>query len=110
MGIVPVSAGVAIIVWVLRLHFVSGAEGWELEMTRRYLATRGPFRFTRNPMYVATIAIWFGWAVFYVSAAVLAGLVAICAAATFAIVQFEERRLEERLGDAYCEYQRRVPR
>jgi hypothetical protein len=30
-------------------------------MTPSYLLVRGPYRFTRNPMYVAAIAIWFGF-------------------------------------------------
>jgi hypothetical protein len=66
-----------IIVWALGLHFVSAEQGWELEMTPSYLPVRGPYHFTRNPMYVAAIAIWFGWTVLYGSAAVLVGLAAI---------------------------------
>jgi len=98
IAILPVSAGLAIIVWALGLHFVSAEQGWELEMTPSYLLVRGPYRFTRNPMYVAAIAIWFGWTVFYGSALVLVGLAVIWAAVEFAVVPFEERRLELRIG------------
>ncbi len=110
IGILSVSAGLAIIVWALGLHFVSAEQGWELEMTPSYLLVRGPYRFTRNPMYIAAIAIWFGWTVFYGSAAVLVGLAAIWTAVEFAVVPFEERRLEQRWGDPYREYRRQVPR
>jgi len=79
-------------------------------MTPSYLLVRGPYRFTRNPMYVAAIAIWLGWTVFYGSAAVLEGLAAIWTAVKFAVVPFEEHRLEERWGEAYREYRRQVPR
>ena len=110
IGILPVGAGLAIIVWALSLHFVSAEQGWELEMTPSYLLVRGPYRFTRNPMYVAAIAIWLGWTMFYGSALVLGGLAAIWAAVEFAVVPFEEHRLEQRWGDAYREYRRQVPR
>ncbi len=79
-------------------------------MTPSYLLVRGPYRFTRNPTYEAAIAIWFGWTVFYGSAAVLVGLAAIWTAVEFAVVPFEERRLEQRWGGAYREYRRQVPR
>jgi hypothetical protein len=55
------------------LHFVSAEQGWELEMKPSYLLVRRLYGFTRNPMYVAAIARWFGWTVFYGSAAVLVG-------------------------------------
>ena len=110
IGILPIGAGLATIVWALSLHFVSAEQGWELEMTPSYLLVRGPYRFTRNPTYEAAIAIWFGWTVFYGSAAVLVGLAAIWTAVEFAVVPFEERRLEQRWGGAYREYRRQVPR
>ena len=109
-GIPFVVVGFAIIVWALRLHFVSAEQGWDVEMTPRYLLLRGPYRFTRNPMYLAALAIWLGWTVFYGSAAVLAALAAIWTLVEFAIVPLEERRLEQRWGNAYLEYCRQVPR
>jgi protein-S-isoprenylcysteine O-methyltransferase Ste14 len=48
--------------------------------------------------------------VFYGSAAVLVGLAATWTAVEFAVVPFEEHRLEERWGEAYREYRRQVPR
>jgi protein-S-isoprenylcysteine O-methyltransferase Ste14 len=110
IGFLPIGAGLATIVWALSLHFVSAERGWELEMTPSYLLVRGPYRFTRNPMYVAAFAIWFGWTVFYGSALVLAALAVILIAMEFAVVPFEEHRLEQRWGDAYREYRRQVPR
>ena len=40
----------------------------------------------------------------------LVGLAVIWAAVEFAVVPFEERRLEQRWGDTYREYRRQVPR
>ena len=110
VGIIAVAAGFAVIAWSLALHFVSAKQGWRVELTPRYLLTRGPFRFTRNPMYVAAIAIWSGWALLFGSPLVLVALTVIWMAAVFVLVPWEERRLEQRFGDAYREYCRTVPR
>jgi protein-S-isoprenylcysteine O-methyltransferase Ste14 len=110
VGIVPVCAGLAIILWALSLHFISAEHGWEIEMTPRYLLVRGPYHFTRNPMYVAALAIWFGWTVFYGSVALLLTLACMWTVLEFAVIPFEERRLEQRWGSAYLDYRQRVPR
>ncbi len=107
--------GVALIVWSWGLHFVQAPKGWPLkqiltEMVPGYLLVRGPYRFTRNPMYLAVCVIWLGWTLFYGSIAVLIGLIALCALFAFIIVPFEERRLEARFGDAYKRYKKAVPR
>lgn len=44
-----------------------------LGLTPSYLLMRGPYRFTRNPMYVAELGLWLGWTIFFGSPAVLIG-------------------------------------
>jgi protein-S-isoprenylcysteine O-methyltransferase Ste14 len=39
-----------------------------------YLLTNGPYRLSRNPVYVGGTAIWGGWAILLGSALVVAGL------------------------------------
>jgi protein-S-isoprenylcysteine O-methyltransferase Ste14 len=74
------------------------------------LVAAGPFAFVRNPLYLGNIALWAGFAI----AAQLAWLapifVVLLGLEYHAIVRWEERLLEERLGDAYREYAARVPR
>jgi hypothetical protein len=60
-------------------------------------------------MYAGEVTVWSGWALFYASPAVWAGLVVVSAA--FAtIVPCEERRLLERFGEDYRAYLADVPR
>jgi steroid 5-alpha reductase family enzyme len=60
-------------------------------------------------MYAGEVTVWAGWALFYASPAVWAGLVVVSAA--FAtIVPWEERRLLERFGEDYRAYLADVPR
>ncbi len=70
----------------------------------------GIYGVTRNPMYVGMLLTLVGWAVLLQNV-VAFGVVGLWAAV---ITQFqirpEERILEERFGEAYLDYRRRVPR
>ena len=74
-----------------------------------FLLTRGPYAYSRNPMYVSELALWLGWAVFYGNISVFIGFVIL-----FAVLvpgaRYEERVLEARFSDAYRAYRGRVPR
>ncbi len=60
-------------------------------------------------MYLGEAVVWLGWALFYGSLAVWAGLAIMCAA--FAgIARWEELRLLERFGDDYRAYLAEVVR
>jgi len=71
---------------------------------------RGPYQFTRNPMYLSGMAIWLGWVIFYGSVAVLVGFVVVWMSVAFLVVPWEERKLEARIGEAYLRYKNTVPR
>jgi protein-S-isoprenylcysteine O-methyltransferase Ste14 len=71
---------------------------------------RGPYTFTRNPMYVAELGIWLGWALFFGSIGVLAAAVVLWAIVKFVIVPREERTLERAFGQTYVQYKNRTRR
>ena len=74
------------------------------------LVSTGPFASVRNPLYLGNIALWVGFAL-SARLAWLAPIVAIVLFAEYhAIVRWEEALLEARVGQAYGEYARRVPR
>lgn len=70
----------------------------------------GLYGVTRNPMYVGMMLILFGLAVHLqnIPAFLVVGL--FIAAVTQFQIRPEERVLEERFGEAYLDYRRRVPR
>jgi protein-S-isoprenylcysteine O-methyltransferase Ste14 len=112
-GLAGVAAGAVTLVWLVALAL---ARVHELpprvslaERTPPYLFTGGPYRRTRNPMYLAFLAIWLGWAVWYGSPVLLAGLPALWLHVA-SRVRHEERDLEVRFGEAYLRYKRTVPR
>lgn len=74
------------------------------------LVTDGPFRFSRNPMYLGFLLLLFGIAGVMSSATPFVGPVLFAAAAAFWYVPFEERAMRAKFGEAYEAYARKVRR
>jgi len=73
------------------------------------LIASGPYRYSRNPQYVGTVAVLVGYATLSNSA--LALIAAVMASAWFvALPCAEEPWLRDRFGQAFEEYAARVPR
>jgi len=74
------------------------------------LITSGPYRFSRNPLYLSTallyagLALWFGliWSLLLLAAALTA--------VRFYVIAKEESYLERRFGREYLDYKTRVRR
>ena len=112
LGLIPIAAGTALLIWI----FASGpACARELLVPRMqrlgppFLMTTGPYAYTRNPGYVAELALWLGWAILFGSLVVLLGLV-VLTVVIILLVPWEERGLERQFGETYRQYQARVPR
>jgi protein-S-isoprenylcysteine O-methyltransferase Ste14 len=106
-GLALTAAGELIRLWAVRhIGTVSRTRSERLGP----LVTAGPFAFTRNPLYIGNIALWTGFAL-VARLLWLAPIVVVLLAAEYhAIVRWEERLLESRLGGAYRDYAARVPR
>ncbi len=74
------------------------------------LINGGPFRFTRNPLYLGLCLVYAGIAVASDSVWVLALLIPIVLITQFAIIPREERYMERQFGGEYLEYKGRVRR
>ncbi len=96
-------------VWSVALFRRSGEHANPWKPTAG-IVERGPYRFTRNPMYLQMVLACIGFAVLLANVWVLA-LTPVCAWALqrFAILP-EEAYLEAKFGDAYRDYMRRVRR
>ena len=112
LGLVPVAVGVLGLLWLTVNGYAQYAqvpERVELNWEPKILMTRGPYAYSRHPMYLTELALWLGWAVMYGSIIVLAGLVALCVVVSI-LAPREERALEAKFGEAYRQYRARVPR
>jgi protein-S-isoprenylcysteine O-methyltransferase Ste14 len=110
LGLAISGGGVFLLLWCTSLHIRSYSNLSPTDSFPPSLLVNGPYRFSRNPMYVADIAIWLGWSLFYGSTLVL--LATFCFAGLLALVRVpsEERQLLERFGDEYQLYKTSVAR
>jgi protein-S-isoprenylcysteine O-methyltransferase Ste14 len=74
------------------------------------LVLEGPYKLTRNPMYLMMVLVCVGFAVILVSAWVLL-LTPLCGMILYlTAIRHEEVYLEKKFGDSYRRYQDRVRR
>lgn len=74
------------------------------------LVTRGPYRVTRNPMYVGLAFLYAGTALYFRLSWGLLLLPLVLVAVYRLVIVREERYLERRFGEAYTRYKRQVRR
>jgi protein-S-isoprenylcysteine O-methyltransferase Ste14 len=76
----------------------------------RKLVQRGPYRWVRNPLYLAFVIIALGEAIFFFH--FWLGLYAVCLASALQllVVLHEEEALRRRFGAMYSDYCHQVPR
>jgi protein-S-isoprenylcysteine O-methyltransferase Ste14 len=110
LGLVAVAGGAAGVAWGAGLHVAETGAAFEMETTPGYLLKGGPYRFSRNPIYVGVLTMWLGWVLVYGTIANGLALLIAWAIVVFVVVPWEERGLERRFGEAYLEYKNRVPR
>ena len=116
-GIVLVVVGGGVIAWSATAHGSAWrACDWRIVkydrehlLTPDYLVTAGPYRFTRNPLYVGDIVMWVGWAVVFGSPAIAVVLGALIVGLQIG-VRLEERGLYRQFGDAWRQYAATTPR
>jgi protein-S-isoprenylcysteine O-methyltransferase Ste14 len=74
------------------------------------LIEQGPYKFTRNPIYIGMVILYFGLAVMLTSAWMLLLLIPVLMILQRGVVEREEAYLTAKFGDAYRAFQARVPR
>lgn len=74
------------------------------------LVSDGPYRFSRNPMYLGFTLVYLGLALGLQSPAAMILLVPCLVLMTWGVILREERYLTARFGQAYLDYKDRVRR
>ncbi len=109
LGAVVASAGIALLLccgW--NFAFAGRGTPAPFDAPRELVAT-GPYRYVRNPMYLAVLLIIAAEALAF-SLALLAYGALLWVAFHGFVLSYEERALAARFGSGYQEYKRRVPR
>ncbi len=74
------------------------------------VVTSGPFKYTRNPMYLSLIVIYLGGMLFFRLPWAVVLLVPVFLALHFGIILPEEKYLESKFGEDFVTYKRQVRR
>src|SRR5262249_41679807 len=110
LGVALIAIGVGISGWAFELFRHAGTEIDPTSETNKSLVVYGPFRFTRNPMYLGLVMMTLGIAVVVGSLPMFAVPVLVFATANWAHIPFEEAKMHRQFGAAFEQYTRRVRR
>lgn len=110
LGVVLVILGAALSSWALLLFRREGAELNPTSERKTSLVVRGPFRVTRNPMYLGLVLVTIGIAFWVGHLPMFAVPVLAFATANCVHIPFEEQKLRREFGVAFDDYLRRVRR
>ncbi len=109
LAIIPAAAAVALAGWAL-LAFRRARTSLHPHAEPTALVTTGPYRLSRNPMYLALLLLLCAWGMALGSLAALAGPPLFVLAITRMFIRREESRLASQFGEAYGAYRRHVRR
>jgi protein-S-isoprenylcysteine O-methyltransferase Ste14 len=110
-GVPLIVLGLALLLWCVREFYVAGKGTLAPWDPPRHLVTTGPYRYTRNPMYVAVLTILAGWALCLQSSrAPLTYAVFFAVIFHLRVLFFEEPWAARNFGAVWQDYVARVPR
>jgi protein-S-isoprenylcysteine O-methyltransferase Ste14 len=109
LGVAAIAIGLAFMFWGLAT-FARARTPIIPDRPARQLIVHGPYRFSRNPMYVGLTALYTGLALVLNMAWPLVLLPVVLLTLTALVIVHEERHLRDAFGTTYEEYCRRVRR
>jgi protein-S-isoprenylcysteine O-methyltransferase Ste14 len=109
IGWVLFALGVALFLWALRVFFLART-GIMLQKPATNLMMAGPYAWSRNPQYIAFIAMYCGIALVMNTLWPVVLLLPVLAVVATTVIKREERYLRETFGAAYEAYCERVGR
>jgi protein-S-isoprenylcysteine O-methyltransferase Ste14 len=109
-AVVLLCLGAFLLSWCVREFYVSGRGTLAPWDPPKHLVTSGPYRISRNPMYVAVVTILTGWCVLWGSRTLLIYSVVVMVAFHLRVLLFEEPWAARRFGSEWDAYRARVPR
>jgi protein-S-isoprenylcysteine O-methyltransferase Ste14 len=110
LGLVLVVLGFIPPIWAFILFRREGTELNPVSATNRKLVTGGPYRFTRNPMYLGLVIITLGIAIWVGAWPMYAAPIAIFVTSNWVHIPFEEAKMRRQFTAEFDDYVRRVRR
>ena len=108
-GLALAAVGVGNAIWGRRTMQAAGTN-IDPTLPAKAIVTSGPFRFSRNPLYVSLTLLYLGLTLAFNSWWGLVALVPILVTMHRGVVLREEHYLENKFGDSYRQYRSNVRR
>jgi protein-S-isoprenylcysteine O-methyltransferase Ste14 len=109
-AVAVIGVGIALYLWCLSLFAAVGrGTPGPWDAPRRVVAV-GPYRWVRNPIYLAALTVVSGEAWLFMSLPLLAYAGAMAITVHLFVIGYEEPTLERRFGATYTAYRQSVPR
>lgn len=106
-GVLVVLLGESIRIWAV--HHIGAISRTRSERLGPLIDT-GPFSLVRNPLYIGNLLLWIGFTIAAGLIWLVPAVIVLLVLEYHAIVRWEERLLDSRLGASYRDYLTRVPR
>lgn len=110
LGAAVLCLGTVLLLWCVREFYVAGRGTLAPWAPPERLVTTGPYRVSRNPMYVAVVTILIGWTVLWGSRTLLIYILVVMAAVHVRVLVAEEPWAARNFGAQWEAYRARVPR
>jgi protein-S-isoprenylcysteine O-methyltransferase Ste14 len=102
--------GIFLLLWCVREFYVAGRGTLAPWDPPQHLVTTGPYRLSRNPMYIGVVIILLGWCLLWGSRTLLIYTVLVLCGFHVRVLLFEEPWASRQFGDQWQTYRARVPR
>jgi protein-S-isoprenylcysteine O-methyltransferase Ste14 len=102
--------GTLLLLWCVREFYVSGRGTLAPWDPPKHLVTSGPYRISRNPMYIGVVTILAGWCTLWGSRTLVIYAVLVAIGFHLRVLLFEEPWAARRFGSEWDAYRVRVPR
>ncbi|WP_312887702.1 methyltransferase family protein [Rhizobium laguerreae] len=108
LGGIVFLAGLALLIWAAATFRRAGTQ---VQLSRpTTIVDEGPYRFTRNPIYIGMFLGLIGLAIAFESLWLIILLVPFYLVIRYGVVAREEAYLERKFGDVYLAYKARIRR
>ena len=108
-GWVIIIIGLFLYGWASK-HFFIATTNIRVRKPAVTVVTKGPYKFSRNPMYIAATIIYVGLAIAFGKSITLFFLIPCLAVLHYGVVVREEEYLKTKFGDKYLKYESKVRR
>lgn len=110
LGGLVIAVGFALALWCWGVFGLHGRGTPAPFDPPRQLVARGPYRYVRNPMYIAGVLMILGQAIIFASVPLVIYAVAFWVVVHLFVVLYEEPTLKRSFGTSYVEYRKDVQR